>query len=83
MWQRLYVRTKWVLVHWRQQMQVANHMINVEDDYGESDEDVGFSDDGDDGEQEWIYCILIIFFFWSILVCKLDISYLPFLSDIW
>ena len=34
-------------------------MINVEDDYGESDEEVRFGDDGDDDEQE---CILIIFF---------------------
>ena len=50
-------------------------MINAEDDYGESDEEVGFSDDGDDDEQEWIDCILIIFFLWSILVCKLDILY--------
>ena len=37
-------------------------MINVEDDYGKSDEKVGFSDDGDDDEQEWIDCILIISF---------------------
>ena len=37
-------------------------MINVEDDYGESDKVVGFSDDGDEDEQEWIDCILIIFF---------------------
>ena len=29
-----------------------DHMINVEDDYGKSDEKVGFSDDGDDDEQE-------------------------------
>ena len=58
-------------------------MINVEDDYGESDEEVRFSDDGDNDEQEWINCILIIFFFWSILACKLNILYLPFLSDIW
>ena len=58
-------------------------MINDEDDYGKSDEEVGFSDDVDDGEQEWIDCILIIFFLLSILVCKLDILYLPFLSDIW
>ena len=36
-------------------------MINAEDDYGESDEQVGFSDDGDDDEQEWIDCILNIF----------------------
>ena len=58
-------------------------MINAEDDYGESDKEVGFSDDGGDDEQEWIDCILVIFFLWSILVCKLDLLYLPFLSDIW
>ena len=55
-------------------------MIDAEDDYGESDEQVGFSDDGDDDEQEWIDYILIIFFLWSILVCK---WYWPYLSDIW
>ena len=40
----------------------CDQMINVEDDYGESDKVVGFSDDGDEDEQEWIDCILIIFF---------------------
>ena len=54
-------------------------MIDAEDDYGESDEEVGFNDDGDDDEQEWIDYI-IIFFLWSILVCK---WYWPYLSDIW
>ena len=58
-------------------------MINVEDDYGGSDEEVEFSDHGDDDEQKWIECIVIIFFLWNILVCKLDILYLPFLRDIW
>ena len=51
-------------------------MINVDDDYGENDEGVGFSDDGDNNEQEWIDRILVIFFLWSILVFKLDILYL-------
>ena len=37
-------------------------MINVEDGYDGSDEEVGFSDDGDDDEQEWIDYILIISF---------------------
>ena len=38
-------------------------MINVEDDYGESDEKLGFSDNGDDDEQALIDCILILYFF--------------------
>ena len=58
-------------------------MINVEDDYGESDEQLGFSDDGDGDEQALIDCILILYFLWSILVCTLDSLCLQFLSDIW
>ena len=37
-------------------------MMNVEDDYGESDEQLGFSDDGDGDEQALIDCILILYF---------------------
>ena len=58
-------------------------MLKMIDDYGENDEEVGFRNNGDDDEQEWIDLILIIFFLGSILVYKLDILYLPFLSDIW
>ena len=58
-------------------------MLKMIDDYGENDEEVEFRNNGDDDEQEWIDLILIIFFLGSILVYKLDILYLPFLSDIW
>ena len=37
-------------------------MMNVEDDYDESDEQLGFSDDGDGDEQALIDCILILYF---------------------
>ena len=59
------------------QMQVLRPYDNVEDDYGESDGEIGSSDDGDDDEQGWIDCILI-FFLRSILACKWDILHLPF-----